>query len=98
MDTQYSGYVASAQWNYYFIKFFTSNSLQISVSQGTEGDVDLYVRQDDYPTRVVYTYADLTIHKTYTVNITNPGDEYWYIGFYGWIPASYSFSVSQIGI
>jgi len=85
----YSGYVATGLWNYWRVQYFSQSPLVITVTQTSEGDADLYVKQNDDPTRIRYQYSDLTLNQSYNVTIEHPADNEWHIGVFGWTSCQY---------
>jgi hypothetical protein len=55
-------HVDNKQWQYYTLSITTGgNGLLIAVNQTNGGDVDLYILQGDFPTRVKYLQREVSI-------------------------------------
>ena len=97
LDDVYSGYVASGNWNYWYINYFSDSPLRVSVTQSNNGDCDLYIKQNSDPTRIVYQFSDMSLNQEYSIVIQNPGNEVWHIGVYGWTTCSYEITAESVG-
>lgn len=93
----YDGFVDNGKWNYWTFHYFTSSPLRVTVTQTGSGDCDLYIRQNNDPTRIQYQYSDISLDSEYSIVVQEPGDETWHIGVYGWITCSYDISVDFVG-
>jgi len=94
-DAEVTGYVARNSWNYYTHITDTEDNFVIYINQTSGGDCDLYVRGGAIPTRFNYDYQDLSTVAFYSLSISDPGDQTWYIGVYGWAPCDYQIWVDE---
>jgi len=81
------GYVSDNTWNYYHMKANTQNNLLINVQQlvgpGYQ-DCDLYAKPGVQPTKFDFAYRNIGFDRNFTLTITDPSDEMWYFGVYGY--------------
>jgi len=94
LGTNYNGNLRMNSWVYYSVDIWAANNIQIQVTQ-TGGDVDLYLHHLTIPDFVTYDYADVSASSTYTLTIVEPLLGTWYIGFYAFSDATFTFIVSE---
>lgn len=86
--------VSSSSQSYVYIMVPPgTRSLKIMTGGGT-GDVDLYVKKDNYPSTTVYDAASFTTGNDESVTISNPTPNAWY---YILLKAKTSFSNVSVG-
>ena len=96
LDQAYTGYVGNDAWNYYHFDADTENSLIVTLKRTTSsGDVDLYVGDGAKPSLFDFTYSNISIGTTMTVEIQEPAGQTWYFGVFGWDSANYSLTVKE---
>jgi len=88
-----SGFVSNEAWNYYHIKPNTERNLQINVKQISGGDCDLYAKPGAVPTQTDYSARDIGTTSEFTLTISNPSDELWYLGVFGYSDCEYTITV-----
>jgi hypothetical protein len=71
--------IARGQWQFYTIPT-TGGSLIITVNQTLGGDVDLYLLQNQFPTKTTFAYKDTTTAINFGITVQNAGTAVWYIG------------------
>ena len=96
LGTVYSGYVATGLWNFWRVQYFSQSPLVVTVTQTSDGDADLYIKQNDDPTRVRYQYSDLSLNHSYNITIENPANNEWHIGVFGWTACEYEIKVDIV--
>jgi len=90
-----TGYVSDNEWNYYSFRGNTISNVDIKLTQLTDGDCDIYVKNGSNPTRFNYVYRDLSLNSTVTLTIPNAGNVDWKIGIYGFSECSYNITVFE---
>lgn len=90
-----SGYVGHNSWNYYNFQTSTTQTLSVSIIEtDNTGDCDLYVRSGSMPTLTQFDYFNNGITRSYTIDISDPGDAVWYFGVFGYTTCDYSIMVN----
>ncbi len=83
-------YMDQGKWVYYSQEIPAGySSIQIDTSRGSSlngdgGDVDLYIRRDQAPTKSSYDCISAKANNDETCIINNPQAGKWYIGLYGY--------------
>ena len=91
-----TGYVGDNSWNYYHIYGDTENSFVVTLNRTSEsGDCDLYVQSQKFPTRLDYSYMNISTKDSVSVVIPEPNGETWYLGVFGWYPCTYALTVES---
>jgi len=85
-----AGFVSNAAWNYYHVRPNTGRNLQINVRQVSGGDCDLYAKAGALPTKLDYSARDVGTMQDFTLIISNPSDEMWYLGVFGYSDCEYT--------
>eukprot|EP01103_Thecamoeba_quadrilineata_P019157 TRINITY_DN7641_c0_g1_i1.p1 TRINITY_DN7641_c0_g1~~TRINITY_DN7641_c0_g1_i1.p1 ORF type:complete len:596 (-),score=113.07 TRINITY_DN7641_c0_g1_i1:15-1802(-) len=89
----FSGFVATGEWNWFKFQS-TSHDLRL-VANTTGGDCDLYVRQNENPSRIVYDYSDVSTTENFDLLIPSPGVATWNAGLYAHTACDYQIKVTQ---
>lgn len=97
LDTEYNGYVSAGSWNYWHLHYFTDSPLMVTVQQLSEGDCDIYVKQNSDPTRIIFQITDMSTDPEFSITIQNPGDDSWHLGIYGWTACTYQIEATVVG-
>jgi hypothetical protein len=93
---RHQGYVDANQWNYYTVHANGNAELSVIVHQlNASGDCDLYAKQGARPNRTDFDLADLGSSADMQMNITDAGEDVWYLGVYGWVACSYQISITE---
>lgn len=87
------GYVGGNTWNYFFFQATTISTFTVNVTQGAQGDCDLYARANSPPTATQYDYLDISVNKQFTLIIPDPGTATWYFGMFGYASCDYTILV-----
>jgi hypothetical protein len=79
--------VAWVEWRYYFFNVSPGQGFTVRVVETSpNGDVDLYLRKDQYPTLLEYDYKDVSVNKNFSLRV---GPQFgnttrvWYAGLFG---------------
>lgn len=97
IDHIYYGVVDAGTWNYWHLQYFSTSSLNITVSQQNDGDCDLYIRKNADPTRTFYQQLDISHSDTFSLIIEEPNNDIWHIGVYGWAKCEYQLIAEEVG-
>jgi len=91
-------HVTVRSWLFYTIVTASGNGLIVSVSQtSVGGDSDLYLLQNDIPTRSHFAYRDISGSNNYRIIVENAGNAAWYIGVYGFLDTFFTITVNVTG-
>lgn len=87
-------HVENQEWKYYHLIVPADNVLSITLTGEGEGDVDLYLKHEEYPTFFNFDYLNGTIAPLSTLVVEDPAPGTWYIGCYGYRGDSYDLLVN----
>jgi len=85
-----SDHVETGEWKYYHLIVPDGNMLSVTLQGTPSGDVDLYLKHEDYPTFWSFDYLNGTIQPLSTLVLEDPQPGTWYIGCYGYRADSYT--------
>jgi len=90
------GSVLASQWKYYRSSITSGNLLIYELRTLSGGDCDIYVQYNQAPTLTSYLYANLTMDRYATVQITSPNLGYWFVGIYGFSGCSFTLTQNPV--
>ena len=89
LEQNQTGAVKSREWVYYRLNVNNSLTLQVMLHELTNGDADLYVQQNVYPTRDNYLARNISTSLDVSVNLTANSTGEFYVGVYGFLATRY---------
>jgi len=98
IDKPVTADVQAGTWKYYRIHAIVENTLRVIVNQtSTTGDLDLYIKFNNIPTRIDYDLADQTLAKNFYLDIQLDQNTFgfWNLGVYGLQTCSFSIHYTQ---
>jgi len=86
--------VARREWKYYhFAASRMNHGFTVRLDQTSDdGDCDVYLRGNEYPTKLLFDYSDIDLDPHVALSVPFPPSNVtrWYVGVYGFQPCRYN--------
>ena len=78
-----SGYVSQGTWNYFYYLSNTESNIVFTLDVSTpQGDADIFVLKNSYPSLIDFDYVNASSLSSTTVTVDQPGQQYWFTFYY----------------